>query len=369
MYLHISHDDKFIDFFIRIQRKYFNDNLNKYLIYSKTDHLKFVKSDDIIVFPLNSKEFSNILKDKRIERIYIHFFSPKLSKLVLSLPKDIPVYWLFWGSDGFYLPKIYKKNLDTLTLEVIKKKYPQKILNFNPLYLHQTIINQYKIINHLKAIKRVNYFCHYLEDDFEMIKSITGFNATMLEFNYGSLYDISSENDKLSLAEIVHRDSIMLGNSADESNNHISALHEIKNKKIEFDKIYCPLSYSGLKNYVKDVLQTGNILFGHRFIGMTTFLSKSDYDQIMRKCKYFIHNHKRSQAFGNIAWQLFAGGNVIMNNESSLTKYLRDNGAIIKTIDSDGWDYTSLEKKNNSEIISKILSEEAVISRYKNIFK
>jgi len=369
MYLHITHDDKFIDFFIRIQTKNFTDEENKYLIYSDSDELRFVKSNDILLAKLYSKRFWSIVNSPEIKRIYIHYFHPKLSDFVLKISEHIDVYWVFWGSDGFYLPEIQQINLDAYTYNFFKKNHPYLFLKYDFIHMHKTIIWKQRVRNHLKAMQRINYFCHYSQNDYNILKSVIGFNATLLDFNYGSLIDISRPEDKLCLFDDSDKRSIFVGNSAAESNNHYSAFELIKNKNIDFDNLYCPLSYAGYNDYKKEVIRLGKYFFGHKFIGLTAYLSKNEYYDLMKKCNYFIQNHNRSQAYSNIAWQLFAGGNVIMNNNSSLVDYLTEKGVYIITLEEDNWKYTNAQKENNSRSISLILSEESVIKRYNNLFK
>lgn len=368
MFLHISHDDKFIDSFINRQRKNFNQVENIYLIYNDSQNLRFVKSENVYVFSLYSREFWEFIKSLKFSRIYIHYFNSRLADFVLSLPENIEIFWVFWGSDGFNLPMLLKRNFDEYSLKYCLKNHPYLLLKYDLTHFMLTYHWKNRVKKHLQAIQKVDYFCHYSEEDYEIIKEVTGFNAKWLEFNYGSLDDFTRKDDKLILLTDYQKDIIWLGNSADESNNHISALFEIKRRGIEFSSIMCPLSYAGHKDYAKFVIKKGRELFAERFIPLTEFMPKEEYDELLKRCKCFIFNHKRSQAYTNIAWLLFSGGDIIMHSESSLTRYLRSNGISLKTIDEEDWSYDKNQKINNSEAIEKLLNETIVVQRYKNLF-
>lgn len=370
MILHVSHDDKFLDIFINRQRKYFPESRNIYLVYTDSGNPKLVKSDGIYVTKLYSRKFWEIVKNPGITKVFIHYFSLKLSDFVLNIPGHIPVYWLFYGSDGFYLPSIAGNFLDNYSLSFIKKKYPHLLLNYLNYKFPITIRWQFRVKKHIKAMRRIDYFCHYILDDYKIIKEATGFKAEFLEFNYGSIDDLADVKDKQKLINNEAKSSIFVGNSACENNNHIGAFHFIK-EKIDtgvFDRIYCPLSYSGHKGYVIYVIKEGRKMFKDKFKPLISFMTREEYNNILGECFLFINNHKRSQAFGNIAWQLYAGGNVAMNPMSTLFKYLSSQGIMIPTLDSN---FNLLEvdaRIKNSELITDLLSERNVVKRYGRLF-
>jgi len=369
MNLHISHDDKFIDYFIIRQRSNFSDSDNQYLIYTDSDKLRFVKSEGVLVVKLYSTEFWKIINDKIIKNLHIHYFNSNLARLVLNIRPEVKIYWIFYGSDGFYLPEILKNDLDSYSLNYIKYNQPHLILNYFNVKGFLSLKWRLKVINHIKAIQRIDYFCHYIEADYQIIRAVTNFKANLLEFNYLSIEDIAVQDDKLIIQKNEGANSIFLGNSASESNNHISALFRIKSNNLEFDKIYCPLSYAGFKGYVTEVIKVGKKLFGKRFYPLTEYMNKQSYDSILKCCKIFINNHYRSQAYGNIGWQIYAGGEVVMNSKSTLYKYLMSNGIKLSDINNE-ISLIPMEKKvNYSQKIEDLISEDNVISRYSNLFK
>ncbi|HPD65027.1 MAG TPA: TDP-N-acetylfucosamine:lipid II N-acetylfucosaminyltransferase [Bacteroidia bacterium] len=371
MNLHISHDDKFFDIFIRRQRRNFSDSENIYLVYSDSPVLKMVKSENVFIVKLYSKEFWNFVRRDGIKKIFIHYFNSRLSEFVLKIPENIEVYWIFYGSDGFYLPSIIKEYLDEYSLKYIKSNQPHLVLNYFALKFPVTIKWKIRVQKHIEAIKRIDYFCHYIYKDYQLIKQKTGFNADFLEFNICSIEDLAKKEDKLKLLNNKNANAIFVGNSACENNNHISAFHLIK-KHINNDaytKVFCPLSYSGFHGYIKLVIHEGKKLFGDKFQPLLNYMKKDEYDKILSECFLFVNNHRRSQAYGNIGWQLYAGGEVAMNSQSNLYEYLTKQGIIISSLDNNLFFREREIKTKNAEIIENIVSEENVVKRYANLFK
>lgn len=136
---------------------------------------------------------------------------------------------------------------------------------------------------------------------------------------------------------------VFLGNSATESNNHISALKLIA--QYEHINVVVPLSY-GKKKYAKDIEAYGIELLGKRFFGLTEFLPKEDYLNVINKCEFLLMNHIRQQALGNILAGIISYKTVILKKESVLAKCFSEIGIRYRTAsDENPFRALSLEKK------------------------
>jgi hypothetical protein len=338
-------------------------------VLSATGNLKYVKSADVEIWKYES-ELHEKLKSPEIERVYIHFLIPFLHEAVAKIPRHVKVYWMFWGADGFSLPGIYPDFLDQFSLHFYRthnydgKKY--KWLH-RGMFLESTWerLADYKQKRRLakKAFERVDFFCHYIEEDFLFLKRKLGLRATYLDFNYCGIEDLFPAEAFKEIRD--QRNYAMLGNSASEANNHVSLMRAIQRSNFLFDRLYCPLSYGGNDAYVKEVIKIGHEKFGAKFIPLVDFLNKSDYDEILAGCSHFFHNHYRSQAYGNIVFQLCAGGYVYMNEKSNLYRYLVNESLAIGSIDGEKCTEPG-DISDNLTIMQKLLSEEQMNLRYRN---
>jgi hypothetical protein len=370
MNLHITHDDKFIDIFIRRQQRLFPDQKNKYIIYHDSQTLTYVKSPEVLFAPLHSKKFTELIGNlNQYTNIYIHYFSPLLTNFVLSIPPTVKVTWLFWGSDAFYLPTFVSSIYTPKTLAIINQYYPHEIyrLSYSRRWFIASIKGWFKrnkdARRHIAAMNRIDYFGHYLPEDYQLIRKATGMKAQLLDFNYGSVNDFAAP-----VTSSNTENALLLGNSADASNNHIEALEAIARTGGN-TKVYCPLSYAGYPEYIQQVIKTGNKLLGERFIPLTNFIPKQQYDEMMGAVKYVVMNHRRSQAFGNITAQLSYGNQLYMNSYSTLYKFLTGLGLEITTLNNLNRAGLPPYQKNetNINLINRYFGNEAVDQRYRNV--
>ena len=265
MQLHLATDDKFIDYFINRQRKYFPEKNCRYVIVSNDVHLKYVKSAGIEICSFSADDINALFSNLDVESVYIHFFIATFYGPVINLSLKIKLYWVFWGAEGFSQPAIYKQFLDSYSLDFYKKNNYQGKAN---KLLHRGILlkstwekyEAYKKdkVMAKKAFQRVDFFCHYLMEDYFLLKKHFGLKAKFIDFQYCSIDDAYLSTSTPEKDDEV----VFIGNSGSEANNHISLLYLLKKEQIEFQKIYCPLSYSAHPEYLKLVLKTGNELYG-----------------------------------------------------------------------------------------------------------
>ena len=313
-FLHISHDDKFIDYFINDFN--FKGVSNKYLIYTESQNtkLKHIKNKDIIKLEKESLEFIKIISDlNKYDAVFIHFLTPFLAKEVILKSKRKDIFLLmFWGAEVFmhpeYINEFYLPSTKELLNKIIVKKkfkFAFKPKNFM-LEFHKYNVdnNNARLIK--KSLKRINYFCHWIPEDYNMIRNKFNLNAKYLNFFYNVMQNINSENNIYKIN--TKSKNILIGNSASESNNHIDIFEKLKSINFESRKIYVPLSYAEYyQGYVNAVIKKGKELFNDNFHPITDFLNSYDYYSIIYSCDYIIMPHLRSQAGANIISGLFYG--------------------------------------------------------------
>lgn len=112
---------------------------------------------------------------------------------------------------------------------------------------------------------------------------------------------------------------IMVGNSADPSNNHFDVLGLLEKFKSENIEIYVPLSYGfiGHEKYKKDLLEYGNLIFENKFFPVSNMLSPAEYNNFLAGIDILIFNHHRSQGFNNLAIAMYLGTKIFLRKDVS----------------------------------------------------
>ena len=93
--------------------------------------------------------------------------------------------------------------------------------------------------------------------------------------------------------------TILVGNSATESNQHVQVFKMLKRYINESFEVLCPLSY-GDDSYRKEIIKVGLELFGDRFHPLTDYMDLESYYKMLAKCSVAIMNNNRQQAMGTI---------------------------------------------------------------------
>ncbi len=154
--------------------------------------------------------------------------------------------------------------------------------------------------------------------------------------------------------------NILIGNSADPSNNHMEMLDLLSKFSDQDMYIYCPLSYSGNQEYITTVIRKGNETFKEKFIPILSMVSTKDYAIFLSEMDIAIMNHKRQQGLGNIIPLLYLGKKVFIRSDISSFPFLSNSGCII-------YDTCSLNKSNFASFIS--LEKASADNNKKNIEK
>lgn len=354
--VHIMPDDKFIDDFIRMSEKY-NADLSSYLIFSLGEP-KYVRSQnkDLTVLRVNSEfELPQNLIEKlnRCKVIILHSFDWKYLSFIEKIVKEVKIIWVFWGIDGYNAIK-KSKYLSKSSLAMQFGKSPLDLIKLNVrFFLNNFILEKQKACREI--IKRVDFCATFVKDDLELVKRINP-NIEGLYFSY-----FNETGYNLLEPELSGRDkglNILLGNSANSTNEHSSAL--LRLSEINFKgKIYCPLSYSGTEVYINNVIKLGTRLFGDKFNPLTEFLKYEEYSKIISDSDIVFMNHIRQQAVGNIFKSICLLKPVILHKKSYLRSTFLDWG--LKIYDFEILNNRKLIKKSdlekNREIVLKRLDE------------
>ena len=112
----------------------------------------------------------------------------------------------------------------------------------------------------------------WLRHDYEKIRRFYQLDVDYIDFRY-AYPSIPIGMQPTGTHDIT---SLLLGNSADPSNNHVDALYQLQGAGFD-GRIVCPLSYSAGKDYTDHVIQVGERLFGENFEPLLSYMDKSSY--------------------------------------------------------------------------------------------
>ena len=224
---------------------------------------------------------------KQCDKIVIHFLSigPSLffwftfSKLLRK------ALWVQWGSDLYF----YRRD-KTLLKHIYER-------------LRKIVIPK---IDSIACIPR---------EDYELTRRIYKTDAKY----FNAFYPNPVGYDKLDFVpnDLTRKKKkkILVGNSANASNNHLEVLEALKNIPLNNTQIICPLAYGATQGYVNQVVRKGKNYFGEHFIYFLERQPPDEYIHFLAGIDIAIMNHKRKQGLGTGNLMLYFGKKVFIRNE------------------------------------------------------
>lgn len=379
MNYHFLIDHWFADDFIKSAEKIV-PGVNTYVLTFDAPS-KHVKSQLGISIPYGSSQMDSLLRAiTSRDRVYVHWFHESVMELVEKLTPDVPLYLIFWGGDFFISGprKFFNENHDKLTKAyLIKRERETKQANKNGLILvlkkriSSYVTLQKQVDIRRKFLKRLNYFCHWNKLDFDQVESFYGGHAKFIHFYYGGVLDFVP--NQLDVTQTVQC-TIWLGNSDTATNNHLDALEVLTKFRDEKMQIICPLSY-GFGDYGDMVDAEGKRIFDEKWKPIRKHVPLEHYITLQNQADVVVMYHNRSQASGNIMAFIKMGKKVYLKKQSTLFRLLRNFGIEVFEADNipkEDFDHFSAPlseqvKKTNSELISKLFSEEGQFAGYRRI--
>lgn len=363
MNLHLAINDRFIERFIHDVDRLGKLSGNYFVVYNRPD-IPFEDNQHSAQVKVVSKlsDFSAAYRAMApsITTIFIHFLTNDvISFLQQHDHAEKKLVWVFWGADGFSLPEIRTAlQLDRYTTSAVRRVVRRVRGWVQPQEL--------RVAEKKKFLGELDYVAHYLSTDIDLFKTYLKPSCQFQYFTYGVLENIV---DDVTLTG----NSILLGNSADPTNNHLHVLSQRIYDTV-MNSIVCPLSYSGDQAYVNRVVEIGRKKFGDRFNPQLDVLRGSAYNQLLSQCSFAIMFHQRSQAWGNIMQLIWQGSKVWMCRESNLFRYLTDLGFVVlplpkKLHANDLVPLTAAEVEQNRTLLKANFSFEALQKHYLHVLE
>lgn len=256
--------------------------------------------------------------------IFIHYLRKKDIQFLNKNDPDIPIVWFFWGAELFNSGRIQNRFLLDKTKSLKDRFYTKNIIGIYIKYLIRIFLPflsdwtppQKKI----RVIDKFNYIVPVMPGDYSILKESYKISPKLHHLNYvNPLIEQSGR-------PYVDGQNILLGNSASFTNNHIEAIDKLSEIKLSNRKVIIPLSYGreDLENYISEYAKKK--LGENRVRILRKFLPFEEYNKIIISCEIVVMNHLRQQAVGNIVQALYNGSHVYLRPESTVYKYLIDQG-------------------------------------------
>lgn len=348
MILHVAGLDKFIPPFIKLVREEFEEEDHRFWLTGSLDNYPVECKDDIYVcggsFCSKVKGFVVLLRHLHAARkVILHgLFNIKVVLILAICPWLLPkCYWVMWGGDLYQ----YKKASNSW-----RSRVKEALRRF--------------------VIRRIGHLVTYIEGDVELARQWYGAKGVHHEC---LMYLSNVVDPSLIEAPLVKPQdgttNILVGNSADPSNNHLEILERLLPYKNEDIKVYVPLSY-GDQAHAGKVIEQGKAWFEEKLVPLTGFMPYEKYIEFLKAVDISVFNHRRQQAMGNTITLLGMGKTVFMRSDVSQWSFLRNLGIEVCDFESFSLGILEQEKSNkNSSIVGSFFAKETLLKQYSKIFE
>lgn len=292
--LHVCNLDKFIPPFIDFIEE--NFDLGMHFFWLNYDHKRYPVMQTSNVYKVKEGKRNKVrgylaLFNRMLhaEKIILHgLFNNKIILFLWVMPWLLKkCYWVVWGGD-LYSYQLSKRDFKWYSREFFRRP----------------------------VIRNMGHLVTYIPGDVELAREWYGAQGEYCECLMYLSNIVSPEVLKVTAQSNNNEGqlNVLVGNSADPSNNHIEALEKLLPYREQNIKIYVPLSY-GDKIYAQKIIDKGNEWFGDKFYPITYFMDFNKYLELLKCIDIAIFNHKRQQGMGNIITLLGLGKKVYMRSD------------------------------------------------------
>lgn len=276
--------------------------------------IKMHQANKIIIHGLND-----------IRLVQILFFTPWLLK---------KCYWCIWGGD----------------LYVYRQAEQNKQWRKEEFYRRTVIRNMGNLVSYIKG-------------DVDLARLWYGAKGAYHEC---IMYTSNLYKENIVRSRKGEAVNILVGNSADEGNNHVEALEKLLPFRDQDIYIYVPLSY-GSQAYAHKVIKLGREWFGEKFKPLTDFMPFHKYLDLLGVIDIAIFNHSRQQAMGNTIVLIGLGKTVYLRSDVTQWQLFQKLGIVV----GDTLVFSCLETlptKNNENIVKEYFSRENLLNQLKRLY-
>jgi len=334
--------DKFIPPFIDFIEKHFEMNNHEFRLFGDIEKYPVKQRDNIKT--VGKRKVARIkaylqlvLAMHKAKKIILHgLFDLRVIQILWAMPWLLKkCYWAMWGGD-LYVYSLGERSKAWKRGEFFRRS----------------------------VIRNMGHFISYITGEYDLAKKWYGANG-----EHHRCFMYTSNLYKESPIELKAHDgtAILVGNSADPSNNHLEVFDKLKAYKEQGISIYVPLSY-GDTSYAQKMIVEGKKRFGDKFIPLTEFLPFEDYLKLLAKIDIAIFNHKRQQSMGSTRTLLGLGKKVYMNQDLTSSESLRQDGIKTFSLNEFNLEKYFLERNENIKLVKNIFSEDSLVTCLGRLF-
>ena len=327
--LHVIQDNKFNNVLKRFEGDERVINKKVLILPSKNYRFKYIENKDEIILLYSNKELKKFFTEEVYDVIWFHSLDYAYYHLFHYIPNNKKIVWWTWGweiYDSYYgLKPLVKVNLYKPETEIIvRHKESQK--GGMKVFLKKYVLKYYYGRLRDMALSRIDYFVPVLPTEYSLMAQNPLFRAAELSFP-----EVKHKAVQTDIVEKKPMGSILLGNSATFSMNHVDVIKALGKMDLKGRQLVIPLSYGekGCAEIVKNAIDKTEI----EAIILTDFMPKEDYHKIMNNCSYAIFGMMRQQAMANVYYCLKQGIKVFMYRDSIPYCFLKNIGAVVYAIE------------------------------------
>lgn len=322
-----------------------------------------------VYLPFNEVEWETVRIN--FDFIFIHYLRRNYYRLFAENYFDATkIVWVVWGADAFSLGKFFNKHLmpktwryrirnsfkksTSLGLKIAIKSLIPSFFDQHPMYKEV-----------LLSIDKIKNIIVLMPNDAVELQTEYGVNANFFHINY-----VDPIFTKQTTFEFNKGNFILLGNSAEFTNNHIDALDLISLQALGHRKLLIPLSY-GDAIQAESVDKYAKQKLGTQAVSLRDFISFDDYVKLISQCEIAIMPHIRQQAIGNIVKLLLQGTHIYFHPASSVYQFLNEKGFAVSTLQ----ELTKIEglseqqKVQNQQLAFQYFGAEAIHEKVRELIR
>lgn len=380
MILHFVLDEKIVDQVIENFLEVSPDNL--FLVFSigefdKYKHISKVGSH-IKRFNSDEDDINKIVESISPQLIVLHSLNFSFANTINKLKYRVKIAWVAWGYDVYHLPKIRPRIYANKTRKSIKSQH--LALYFEEFVKKHRLLRSfyYKIIKAKcdyfseieKSFNKIDFFLTNIKGDYSLFNEHYKSNIVHHYYLFNTINQYIAYSTDIKISN--NAKNILIGNSNTYESNYLDVLPIVSRKKNELNKVFVVLSYGEDSLHKQKVLNAGRALLNSQFHPLLTFMSRSQYVELLSSCSVGIFYHYRQQAVGNIIAMLYLGARVYLSKKNPVFEYLKSNNISVFELDDEFDKYgtkmlsTDLAKKNKRQL-STLFSKKNVLDSIRNI--
>lgn len=368
MNYHIIIQDKFFTQYIEDIYSLHLESNNVFWVMGEDYGFEFFKTDKPVIF-LGERDYKLpklLQKITQDDKLFINAYTLSIAEMVINAHVACKVYVQVMGKEfynepwplfaNFVYDKLtYKKLRELGYIRDLRYKRPNMTWGKHIWKCIKWPFHKWLIyIRKQRVMSRIDYISTS-QEELRLLKKL--YPKLHAEIRYLGFDQNVDEAAKMPLKEIVQSDyKLLIGNSADVSNNHLDMFAFLKQHLNETSQIYSILSYGG-NNGIDWIIDNGYRCFGNDFHPITAFMPRKEYLSFIQDIDIVIMFHNRQQAFGNIVTSICMGKPVFIKKENVIYEVLRNVG-----IEEGLYDVSAIGNKKLSDFI-----KETQLARSRNV--